>query len=48
VRLGATANDVYYDESVAKGTEYWYYVVAKDWSDNRSVPSEIVRQVAGS
>jgi hypothetical protein len=48
VRLGATANDVYYDESVAKGTEYWYYVVAKDWSGNRSVPSEIVRQVAGS
>jgi hypothetical protein len=48
VCIGATANDVYYDESVAKGTEYWYYVVAKDWSDNRSGPSEIVGQVAGS
>ena len=47
VRIGATASDVYYDESVAKRTKYWYYVVAKDWSDNRSGPSEIVAQVAG-
>jgi hypothetical protein len=46
-RIGSTANDAYYDEAVTDGEQYWYYVVAKDYSDNRSAPSETVSQVAG-
>jgi hypothetical protein len=36
---GTTENLVYYDQTVRRGTEYWYYVVARDYSNNRSAPT---------
>jgi hypothetical protein len=36
---GTTTNVTYYDETVRRGTKYWYYVVARDFSDNRSAPT---------
>jgi endonuclease/exonuclease/phosphatase family metal-dependent hydrolase len=46
-RLGSTALDAYYDYTVDRGAQYWYYVVAKDWSDNNGPASEVVTEVAG-
>ena len=43
---GATSNLMYYDESVTRGQAYWYYIVARDFSNNRSAPTAAVRREA--
>lgn len=43
---GLTYNVTYYDESVTRGKAYWYYVVARDFSNNRSAPTAVVRRDA--
>ena len=43
---GETTNLTYYDESVQAGKKYWYYVQARDFSNNRSAPSAVVDATA--
>lgn len=43
---GTTQNLNYYDETVTRGTKYWYYVVARDFSDNTSARTETVSRDA--
>jgi fibronectin type 3 domain-containing protein len=43
---GTTQNLNYYDETVTRGETYWYYVVARDFSDNSSAPTEVMSQDA--
>lgn len=43
---GETSNLTYYDESVTRGKAYWYYVVVRDFSNNRSAPTTPVRREA--
>ena len=43
---GTTQNLNYYDETVTRGTKYWYYVVARDFSDNTSTSTETVSRDA--
>ncbi len=43
---GTTQNLTYYDETVRSGKRYWYYVRARDFSDNRSTPTAVVSDTA--
>ncbi|HWC14577.1 MAG TPA: fibronectin type III domain-containing protein [Actinomycetota bacterium] len=45
-KVGTTDNLTYYDSNVTRGTHYWYRVVARDWSNNRSPASVIVDEEA--
>jgi endonuclease/exonuclease/phosphatase family metal-dependent hydrolase len=41
-KVGATQNLVYYDSQVDRSNQYWYRIVARDFSNDRSAPSNEV------